>query len=101
MGRAVVEPYPQHPAQVGREAEWHGPDLMKMVMSLTYLSFGVVHVGVVKGMSCGDLKVMECLRGGLAHVQDGVKHDVENGVKKADCEQLTAVMCHNLGGMAY
>jgi len=75
---------------------------MKMVMNWTYLrSFGVVHVGVVKDMSYGSLKVMGCPHGGLAHVQDGVKHDVEDGGKEADCEQLTTAMCYNLGGMKY
>lgn len=70
-------------------------------MSSTYLSFGVAHVGVVKDMSCGSLKVMECPHEGLAHVQDGVKHEVEHGVKEADCEQLTTAMCYNLGDMEY
>lgn len=70
-------------------------------MSLTYLSFGGAHVGVVKDMSCGSLKVMECAQEGLAHVQGGVSHDVGDGGKEADCEQMTTEMYYNLGDMKY
>lgn len=66
--RAVVEPC----LQLGREAEQHDLDLMKLIMSLAYLNFGVKHAGVVKDMSYGGLKVMESAHERLAHVRDGV-----------------------------
>lgn len=79
--RAVVEPC----LQLGREAEQHGLDLMKLVMRLSYLNFGVKHAGVVKDMSYGGPKVMESAHERLAHAKDGV-YDAENGGKEADRE---------------